>query len=458
MIGLALCALSFALCYNIARSSLAKGIGVMLVVGYLYGITRANIDSAFVHFWFDFSLLGLYAAQLWRGNDRGDPVRNSQLLQWLFLLMLWPTILALMPLEPLPIALVGLRSNIFFLPLILLGARLTEGDLQEIGSWLIWLNLMALAFGLAEYLLGIKAFFPENAKTFTIYASSDVGEERFHRIPSCFSVAHAYGGTMVMSIPFLFGAWVQPCLGHLKKLLCVAGLLAALFGVMLSATRINFIAMVIAMLVANTTVRIRPAQRVAFVLVLVVVGVVVAENSRLQRFTTLKQTDYVRSRVKESVNEGFWDLLRKYPMGNGLAGGGTSIPYFLQHLAKNNTPMENEFARILMEQGVVGLALMICFVIWVVTRGSPVAPPMQQQSTSWGGGRRVARACALSLLATGMIGIGLFVSIPQSVLLFLCIGWVAAGAPWVVFSAQEAQVAVPPRMSFLWPRRAAELR
>ena len=458
MIGLALCALSFAACYNLARSSLAKGIGVMLLVGYLYGIARANVDSAFIHFWFDFALLGVYAAQLWRGNNRGDPVRNSQLLQWVFLLMLWPAILALMPLEPVPIALVGLRSNIFFLPLILLGARMTEADLQEIGSWLVWLNLIALAFGLAEYFLGIKAFFPENAKTFTIYASSDVGEERFHRIPSCFSVAHAYGGTMVMSIPFLFGAWVQPRLRRVKKFLYMAGLLAALFGVMLSATRINFIAMVIAMLVANTTVRIRPTQRIAFILLLVVVGVVVADNSRLQRFTTLKQTDYVKSRVQESMNEGFWDLLRKYPMGNGLAGGGTSIPYFLQHLAKNNTPMENECARILMEQGLIGLILMICFVGWLVTRGSPVAPPMQQQSAEWNGGRRVAAACSFSLLATGMIGIGLFVSIPQSVLLFLCIGWVAAGAPWVVFSAQEARVTLPRRAAFFWPRRTADAR
>src|SRR5258708_19613147 len=100
--------------------------------------------------------------------------------------------------------------------------------------------------------------------------------------------------------------------------------------------------------------------------------------------------------------------------------------------------MENEFARILMEQGVVGLALMICFVIWVVTRGSPVAPPMQQQSTSWGGGRRGARACALSLLATRMIGIRLLLSIPQSVLLLPSLAWSAAVPPCAALTSPPA--------------------
>src|SRR5215813_9470043 len=105
MIGLVLSASSFVLCYNLSRSSLARGICVMLTVGYLYGITRANISSPFIHFWFDFALLGVYAAQLWKPNLVGDAGRNHMIHQWVFLLMLWPAILMFMPDDPLAIKL-----------------------------------------------------------------------------------------------------------------------------------------------------------------------------------------------------------------------------------------------------------------------------------------------------------------------------------------------------------------
>jgi len=261
---------------------------------------------------------------------------------------------------------------------------------------------------------------------------------------------------MLMSIPFVFGYWTQPRLSAAKRLLAVGGLLAALFGVMLSATRTNFIGVVIALLVANTTVRLRAAQRIAFILVLVVVGVVVAQNSRLQRFTTLRETDYVKSRFHESVNDTFWSLLKRYPMGNGLASGGTSIPFFLQSLAKNNTPMENEFARILMEQGIIGLALTISFLLWFATRGAPSSGPAVRQSVDWRGGRKIARACSLFLLSTGLIGIGIFVSVPQSALLFLCVGWVIAGAPWVQLRADDGAKPTALQAALVWPRRVGE--
>jgi hypothetical protein len=116
--------------------------------------------------------------------------------------------------------------------------------------------------------------------------------------------------------------------------------------------------------------------------------------------------------------------------------------------------MENEYARILMEQGVIGLALTLLFLLWYATRGTPLPGLAIQQSVAWRGGRKIARASSLFLLSTGLIGIGIFVSIPQAVLLFLCIGWVAAGAPWVpVRSSDDAGRFTRP-VAFLWPRRA----
>jgi hypothetical protein len=432
-------------------------LGLLLLVGYFYGIARGNLNSAFSHFWFDCSLAGVYIAQLWRKNTAGDPIRNAQLQHWVFLLLLWPVILVFMPGDPFLIRLVGLRSNAFFLPLILLGARLTEDDFHKIGCYLSWLNLIALWFGLAEYVLGISRFIPENVKTVNVYMSRDVvaiGEQGYYRIPSCFSVAHAYGGTMVMTIPFLFGLWMQPRLGSAKKSLCVAGMLAAIFGVMLSATRINFVVLVAVLLVANTTVKIRPMQRLAFVVLLIVVGIVVAQHDRLQRFTSLEDQTSVKYRISESVNSGFWDLLVMYPMGNGLASGGTSLPYFLQSSKRQGSMhIENEYVRVLLEEGVIGLCLVAGFIGWLLTRGVPRAPGTQVPVQTWSGGRGVALMAVAGLLGSGLIGIGVFVSTPQSALMLLCCGWIGSGGPWMRAGNDRVRVVAAQAPQLLWPRR-----
>src|SRR5260370_2815203 len=85
----------------------------------------------------------------------------------------------------------------------------------------------------------------------------------------------------------------------------------------------------------------RVVRRVA--VVLVSVGWIVSNNPRLQRFTTLTDPEYAEQRFGASVNQSFFDAAIKYPMGNGLGGGGTSIPYFLQDRLRNQVALENEY-------------------------------------------------------------------------------------------------------------------
>ena len=73
-------------------------------------------------------------------------------------------------------------------------------------------------------------------------------------------------------------------------------------------------------------------------------------------------------RIGDSVNRSFVDLVRAYPLGNGLGGGGTSVPYFLQDRIRNVVMMENEYARILLELGIPGLCMWALFVGWIFTR------------------------------------------------------------------------------------------
>jgi len=91
-----------------------------------------------------------------------------------------------------------------------------------------------------------------------------------------------------------------------------------------------------------------------WIALLAVVGTLVAVSPRMQRFVTLENTSYLKSRVSSSVNANLFTLALDYPLGNGLGGGGTSIPYFLLTQLHNPVVIENEYARIMLEQGLPG--------------------------------------------------------------------------------------------------------
>jgi hypothetical protein len=141
---------------------------------------------------------------------------------------------------------------------------------------------------------------------------------------------------------------------------------------------------------------------------------------RLQRFTELQDTKYVKSRIQGSVNGTFLQLMEEYPLGNGLGCCGTSMPYFLQSEVKNPVGMENEYARIMLEQGVPGLALWLAFIVWLLTRAVP------RSSEPWYTGRWLARFLCTIFFVTAPMGIGLLTAIPQTASLLVLCGWIAS--------------------------------
>lgn len=124
------------------------------------------------------------------------------------------------------IQVVGLRGTVFFLPMILLGARLTRERLYPLALGVAALNVPAFILAIAEYTLGIESFFPRNVLTELIYSSNDVGSLGAYRIPSSFPNAHAYAGTMVMTLPLLLGAWVQHHRRRSHQVLLMAGIIS----------------------------------------------------------------------------------------------------------------------------------------------------------------------------------------------------------------------------------------
>jgi hypothetical protein len=224
---------------------------------------------------------------------------------------------------------------------------------------------------------------------------------------------------MVISLPWIAGAWVQHHRKQWHKNVLLAGVIAALLGVFMSATRSHFLELIVLITVFTFSARLRPIYRVGWLAILLLVGYIVATNERLQRFTTLNDTEYVSTRFQSSVNVNLIDAVTQYPFGLGLGGGGTSIPYFLADRVNRPIAVESEIGRIHLETGLIGMVAWIGFIIWVFTR------PRAHRGEPWFLGLRLAWFGCLAFSAMGIIGIGVLTAIPSSAVFLLSIGRIA---------------------------------
>lgn len=416
MIGILLCLIAFGTTVWAGRRSMADGVVAMLAWGYGYGILRANFAVTASHFIFDASLVGFFVAQY--RNLTASSARLNTLNSWITALAVWPCVVAFLPWQDPLVIFVGLRSFILCLPMLKVGALLKDSDLSKVTTGLAILNIAALGVAVGEYFWGVSAFIPESAATALIYASGDVAGFKFLRIPATFGTAHLYGGTMVMTIPFLFGAWMRPRLSKPKRVLYLAGLGAVMIGVLMSATRLNFVIAVVLALFIVLGTHFSAAKRTVLIVLLLAAGYGASTNERFGRFKSLSDTDYVSDRIGSSVNRSFWEILQEHPFGNGLGGGGTSLPYFLQGRVRHPIAIESEYGRILLELGVVGLLLWIGFVTWFLLGSCAFV------SHPWRGGRRLAWICCFSFFGIGLIGSGILTAIPGAAILLMSVGWV----------------------------------
>ena len=431
MIAAALCLVFLIAGYSLGRRDLVHGIGVTLVAGYSYGILRANLITPASHFLWDAAVFGLFAAQLFRRLPIAERRRLSAVRAWLLLLVLWPAILFVVPVQDPLVQLVGFRANVYVLGFLLLGARLSTEQWYRLALWVAVLDLLTFALALVEFRVGIEPFFPESAVTEIMYRSRVLLEggsgTPLYRIPSSFSSAHAYGGTMVATFPLVLGAWIAASRSELHAVsrpwhrsLFLAAVIAAALGVFMSAARQHAVILFVLLLAASAFGRLKTSHRLGWIAALLVMAGVVSQTERLQRFTELEDEELVRGRVSISVNASFVDLAKRYPMGNGLGGGGTSVPYFLMDRVRPVTVLENEYSRIMLEQGVPGLIMWVTFVLWIFSKG------MRLRGGPWEYARRLSWVLVSVFFLSATIGLGLLASIPQSSIFLLLAGWVAA--------------------------------
>ena len=398
------------------RRSLGLGFVAVCATGYVNGVIRANYLGILTTFMFDAGVLGFYAGFLLR--TRGAGMWSGRGGRYALLLIGWPTLLSLIPVNDLLVQGVALRATVWFLPVMLIARRFESGDLAAVARGLTGLNLFALAGGVYVFRNGVEALYPENAVTRIIYMSNDVAGYQHHRIPSTFLNAHSYGGAMLFTLPLLldrlFGAGVR----WPDRALAVVGVVAAVAGILLCAARQPVVMLGVATLLAWAVARFNPVFGLVAVGLIVAGGVASMSDERLSRASSLDSTEVVTERVKGSANDSFVDLIVGYPLGAGMgSAAGTSVPFFLADRAPKAIGLENEYCRILIDQGWVGLGIWVAFLAWLYGR-----PPRPRLGARWGVGVVLMYALTATNWATAFIGTGTLSAIPMSVLLLAQMG------------------------------------
>ncbi len=413
---------AFAATFLATRIALGWGFSAVITVGYFHGIVRANILSVYTTFMFDAAVFGLYcglylrppAPQITRRQERS-------IVSWVTVLVLWPLIITSIPVNDILVQFVAFRATAWLLPMLWIGTRLSDGDLRTMALCLAGLNLIAIAFGMLEYVYGVEPFYPQNLVTITIYNSNDIAGG-YLRIPSTFLNSHSYGGTMVNTLPFLLGELLRKRTSDFQRFWLLAGTVAACGGALLCGARQPLVVAGILFLVAWGVTGFSPRVATGLVVGLLFVIFTIGMNERLQRIATLSETAAVSGRIRGSLNEKFLDLLTDYPLGAGMgSSAGTSIPFFLATKAPKKVGLENEYCRILIDQGWIGLLLWGGFLVWAHW------PPPKRTGTHKAEPFVILMyALSLSTWGTAFIGTGLLTSIPGTVLLLTQMGVVIA--------------------------------
>jgi hypothetical protein len=410
--------------FVLCQRSIGLGVLASFAIGYFSGVTRANYQSVATTFFFDGGVLGLYFSVFLGHTFKFTQALRSSTGQICLLLVAWPAFLTLVPVNHFLVQLVALRGTIWLLPFVLIASQLKKKDFLTLAIGIAVLNLITLAVSSYLYVNGVPSLYPKNEVTRIIYNSADVAGGYF-RIPSTFLSAHAYGGTMVLSMPFLLGPLVNRQSSIFLKTLLAAGLIAAIFGVLMCAARqpLWALGLIVIATWAQTGFSVKFGAALA---VLVAIGLyLISTDERFQRGMTLDIGDgdkmYTLNRVSNSINEGLLETFLKYPFGAGMGSSqGTNLPYFLAKDAPSEIGAENEYSRIQVDQGWVGLGLWLFFLYWCHF------PLPKSTDKEMGFYLSFLHSSTGLFWATAFIGTGTLQSIPQSALMLTAMGIVVS--------------------------------
>ena len=287
MVGILYCVISFVAAAWGARRSVGHGLAMVFASGYFYGFIRGRWYDGITQLGFDAALLGFYLAYFSQPLSAEVRARQRDIMPWFGLLVGWPCFVMLYT-PALPQAqtivgqLAGLHSIALYFPMLLVGTHLRRKDLDFLAPAFAILNLCTLPFAVLEYLFGLEAVIPRNASTELAYISQDIeaGGQTYQRIVACFVDSHLYAFVMLLTLSLLVHGLE---LGRRRRLLCVAGILAAVIGIFLAGARSPVVCLGVATIAAFGKLRVRPSTWLALGVLGLIIGFLVVGNERLQR-------------------------------------------------------------------------------------------------------------------------------------------------------------------------------
>ena len=231
MISIGLCVVAFLACVYMGRKSLVAGLCTLMAVGYAYGIVRANLPDGFSHLIFDAGTLGplcraarrgvsRVAAHAVRGRaqlaDRADRVADGAVRHALA----GSADSAGRPArQHLPAAVRAARLAAHRRRRLQAGAVVRRAERRRRRCWPPSSSPSASSRSSRATPSPISSIAARTSRTTPRY-----------RIPSSFANAHSYAATMVLTIVIIAGAWVQGHHGKWQPRLMGAGLLASVLG------------------------------------------------------------------------------------------------------------------------------------------------------------------------------------------------------------------------------------
>lgn len=419
MSGTILCLAALLSCSITAIRGVLPGLCCLFFWGYLFGILKAHYIESNGLFIFDAATIGFYFGTLSNQEIRSLFPRFNRLLPWVYILIFWPVFVAVIPIQHYLVQVIGLRGNIFWLPMALVGFLIRDIEKQKFISFIAILNVVAFCFAVAEFFIGVDYFVPENEVTKIVHNSADLAGGA-KRIPSIFANAHSYSLFMVSTIPWLLGEIIAINLSKassvVTRFILIIGLLCAAAGIFMSGPRQPVIALAIIGAMIFFSGRFNLTLLMTVTLAGTVISYFVSQDERFQRFAELQDTNLIFNRLQVSVNISFFEILMDYPMGNGMGAGGTSLPGFAQALLSRQVIMENEYSRIMLEQGLPGLSLFLAFFFWyLLQKRSQRDPDFFLKNYIF--------YSTITTFITAVIGVGMMTTIPGTAFLWLGLGY-----------------------------------
>lgn len=349
-----------------------------IVIGFFIAYIKDRYPIPLSYFLFDIGL-GVTLLFWLMGTDRLSHLRLPRTPLTLPLLLFYMVcfVYIFFPDVPLLVSLSAFRgwcvsSLAFFIGYDLIKS---ERHVEFYLRLVILLGMIAGAYGIYQYAAGIESVLSDDViasqrHQFATYVTEE-GELEF-RIFSTFVSAGAFGTMMSYTSFIALALAISDKVSTRQKVLLGLAILPMLTSLVLTGTRAALLMMVIGVVILYWYKRHFRIYVTVMILILIGVqlGISLTEGRAASRFASLTNLDVLLGRLSNPFITG-WESLMQAPLGHGLGVTGHGVPFYLlqQYPTLQLIFSDGDYGRIMVEMGIVGLALLSLIMLTAIRGG-----------------------------------------------------------------------------------------